>query len=142
MKEFEYLEEEHKEKQPENVEIDEEMLERFMEMTRAELLRKIMEPDIKKALVLRDRFPLFTKELKVGNLNEYQLFLVVELTDLANQCASIGAENFAKELITYRDAILSASPSLRGMFLRLTSTNIQVLREERSPAKRFFSRGE
>ena len=83
----------------------------------------------------------FTKELKISNLSDFQLWYVTELTDLATNWYKIGATNAAKNILAFRDILLSVAPSRHGALLKLMNTEYNIRRIETPSKKRqFFSR--
>lgn len=94
------------------------------EENRADLFKKVMNPDMQKSVFYDDesKFSPFTKELKVSNIDKKQLTHILEVTDLASAWNSYGAAKAARTFLSYRDTLLSAAPSLKGMLLQLFNT--------------------
>ncbi len=135
------------------INLSEEALERLREITKTELFRDIMRPDLRRNVKMQlvdekgnvlDETPLFTKELKVSYLNDFQLMYVVELTDLAYLLYRYGAIKTAKSILAYRDTLLSAAPSRNAKLLTLMNTeiNIQKLETAEKKYRKWLSRGE
>lgn len=75
---------------------------------------------------------ILNKELKISNLNEARFNLVVDMSDVALQCANMGCSEFARQLLLVRDTILCASSSLKGFEreTQVTTVNIHKLPKE------------
>lgn len=135
-----------------NYEIDSDILEHLKETNRAEIFKEIIKPDLRKEVRLQivdedgnvlDDMTLFTKELKVSNLNDFQIMYVTELTDLAYTLFRHGMVETAKELIAYRDTLLSVAPSRHATLLKLMNTeySVQKIEQEERKYKRWFRSG-
>jgi len=124
--------------------ISEDVLDRLKEVTRAELFKDIIHPDLKKSFQIEDErpFSIFTKELKVSNLSDFQLYYTIELTDLALEWIKHGALNAGKKILAFRDTLLSAAPSRNATLLKLMNTEYSIRRLETvSKGKSLFRRG-
>lgn len=104
--------------------ITQDQLDAMKEENRSELFKKVMYPDLHKSMNYQgtDKISPFTKELKVSNIDRKQLTHILEVTDLASAWESYGAGKAARTLLSYRDTLLSAAPSLKGMLLQLFNT--------------------
>ena len=127
--------------------VDPNLMTNLRETTRAELFKEVIKPDLSPfvGLELADgkMAPLFSKELKTSFLNEHQMALVEEISDLIIHMSSIGAKAFALKLLGFRDTILSVAPSNKAMLLRLMNTeySFKNIKTEESGGKKWFSRG-
>jgi len=125
------------------IEISPEVAEQLKETTKADLFKEIIRPDFQKEkeMSIEEKITPFTKELKISNLSDFQLWYVTELTDLATNWYKIGATNAAKNILAFRDILLSVAPSRHGALLKLMNTEYNIRRIETPSKKRqFFSR--
>lgn len=117
------------------------------DQTASQYLSEVIKPD------KQDDFPkVFTKELKVSNIDKQQHNIISETSDVAIQCRSMikkiepkalnSNDNFHDELLAFRDVFLSATSSI-GMGerkLQTTVTNIQKMKTEESGGFNIFKK--
>jgi len=113
-------------------------MDRLKELNRAELFKMIINPDFKTELDMNVEgraINPFSKELKVSNINDQQLSLASELSDIARNLAELGAFKIALEILAFRDTMLSLSASKDGMLIRAMNTEYQFRKVETSKDK-------
>ena len=116
-------------------------MEHLKELSRAELFKMIINPDFKteSEMNLQDLKTIhvnpFSKELKVSNINEAQLGLASELTDIARNMGDLGAFKFAMMVLAFRDTMLSLSASKDGMLIKAMNTEYQFRKVETAREK-------
>ena len=131
-----------------NVNMSSDVYDELKNMTALKLFKDLAKPDLRQEIRLRtfdetakqivDDITFFTKELKVSNLDLKTYYLVVELSDLALYCYVLGAVQTAKNIIAYRDFLLSASSSKNASFLRWMKTDVNVSKIQKASDRRFY----
>jgi len=105
-------------------------------MSQAEALRDIINPHFQTM-----SNGVINKDLKISNLTPEQQSIIVEMTDVALQCNSIGCPGFAWHLLQVRDTMLCSSSSIRG-FERTTevsTVNVHKLPPEMKDKWKIFN---
>lgn len=136
--------------------VDSDMIDRVKEITRAELFKYIIGPDYGKSNNMKigttnpatgrksedGGIQPFTKELKTSILDTKDIEIAKEASDLARSIDEIGAGNFAKKLLAFRDTFLALAASKNGALMRLANTewNVKSIRTEKK-GRSFFRRG-
>ena len=103
--------------------------------SQSEVMREFIRPYNEK-----ESHGVVNKDLKLANITQDQQRLVIEMTDVALQCARLGCEDFAWHLIQVRDTMLASSSSIDGFERKMatTTTNIHKIPEEMKTKMRIF----
>ena len=131
---------------PNYIQVSPDMVERMRETTKADLFKEVIKPDLSKSREMaleKDGINPFTKEMKISNLNDFQIMLVNQMIYAAKMWAELGAVKFAKLLLADANILLSLAPSRLGYLLKLMNTEYSIKRIETPDKKRkFFNREE
>lgn len=104
----------------------------YSEKTTSDIICDIMHPTFENRKKGTDIFDnVVNKDLKISNLGGKKISAmnIVEFSDVAMQCHSLGASRFANHLLLIRDIMLATSSSVGGYERQMqTTSNINISR--------------